>query len=359
MQTIEVNGAAPYKVTIGHSLFEDVAKRVKEVGAVQAAIITQPVMSDAAKELARAIESQGQEVTIITVPDAEDGKTLTVAGDCWDTLGRKTFGRKDVIIGLGGGAVTDLAGFVAACWMRGIAVIQVPTTLLSMVDAAVGGKTGINTAVGKNLVGAFHEPSGVFIDLDMIATLPDQEKISGSAEIIKTGFIADTRILSLYEEDPEACFRVEGYLPELIARAVAVKARVVASDLKEAGLRETLNYGHTFGHAVELKENFEWRHGNAVAVGMMFVAALARNRGLITDELYLRHKNILSSVGLPTAYPEGHFDELYQAMLRDKKNRDGRIRFVALTGAGETTRIEDAEKAELIAAYETLNTRSA
>lgn len=143
MQTIEVNGAAPYKVTIGHSLFEDVAKRVKEVGAVQAAIVTQPVMRDAAKELARIIESQGQEVTIITVPDAEDGKTLTVAGDCWDTLGRKTFGRKDVIIGLGGGAVTDLAGFVAACWMRGIAVIQVPTTLLSMVDAAVGEKPGL------------------------------------------------------------------------------------------------------------------------------------------------------------------------------------------------------------------------
>ncbi|AQU92867.1 3-dehydroquinate synthase [Corynebacterium pseudotuberculosis] len=355
MQTIEVNGASPYEVTIGHNLFKDVAKSMSQLGANQAAIITQPVMGETAKKLVGAIEALGKEATIITVPDAEDGKNLNVAGDCWDVLGRKAFGRKDVIISLGGGAVTDLAGFVAACWMRGIAVIHVPTTLLSMVDAAVGGKTGINTSAGKNLVGAFHEPSGVFIDLDMIATLPDREKISGSAEIIKTGFIADTKILSLYEEDPEVCFNVEGYLPELIARSVAVKARVVASDLREAGQREILNYGHTFGHAVELKEKYEWRHGNAVSVGMMFVAALARNRGLITDELYLRHKNILSSVGLPTTYPEGHFAELYQAMLRDKKNRDGRIRFVALIGAGKTIRIEDVDRAELIAAYETLN----
>ena len=261
------------------------------------------------------------------------------------------------MIGIGGGAATDLAGFVAASWMRGVRVIQVPTTLLAMVDAAVGGKTGVNTAAGKNLVGAFHEPAAVFIDLDMLATLPEGEIVAGSAEIIKTGFIADPVILQRYETDPAACLRVAdgGYLPELIRRSVAVKASVVGEDLKESGLREILNYGHTFGHAVELNEQFVWRHGNAVAVGMMFIANLSHARGLIDAELVARHANILSSVGLPTSYKPGEFDRLYRGMTRDKKNRDGKIRFVALTKVGECTRITDATKAELEAAYQRIS----
>ena len=270
-------------------------------------------------------------------------------------LGEKNFGRRDVVIGLGGGAATDLAGFVAAAWMRGIKVIQVPTTLLAMVDAAVGGKTGINTAAGKNLVGAFHEPYAVFVDLDRLRSLPEDELVAGSAEIIKTGFIADPAILDLYESDPAACLRVDGHLPELVARSVAVKARVVSEDLQEAGLREILNYGHTFGHAVELREHFTWRHGNAVAVGMMFVAELARLKGLIDAALVQRHRSILASVGLPTSYEGGHFDELIAGMRRDKKNRDGHIRFVALTGVGETTRLEDTSDDELRAAYQAIS----
>jgi 3-dehydroquinate synthase len=238
-----------------------------------------------------------------------------------------------------------------------VRVIQVPTTLLAMVDAAVGGKTGVNTAAGKNLVGAFHEPAAVFIDLDMLATLPEGEIVAGSAEIIKTGFIADPVILQRYETDPAACLRVTdgGYLPELIRRSVAVKASVVGEDLKESGLREILNYGHTFGHAVELNEQFAWRHGNAVAVGMMFIANLSHARGLIDAELVARHANILSSVGLPTSYKPGEFDRLYRGMTRDKKNRDGKIRFVALSKVGECTRITDATKAELEAAYQRIS----
>ena len=163
--------------------------------------------------------------------------------------------------------------------MRGIKVVQVPTTLLAMVDAAVGGKTGINTASGKNLVGAFHEPDSVFIDLGRIDTLPHAEVVSGSAELIKTGFIADPRILELYQQGPRE------HWPELVERSVAVKANVVGQDLKESGLREILNYGHTLGHAIERRENYTWRHGNAVAVGMMFVAHLAQRRGLIDEAL--------------------------------------------------------------------------
>ena len=244
-----------------------------------------------------------------------------------------------------------MAGFVAAGWMRGIKVIQVPTTLLAMVDAAVGGKTGINTKVGKNLVGAFHEPDSVFVDLERLDTLPQAEIVAGSAEIIKTGFIHDPVIVERYVENPGACLDPRGVLPELIERSIAVKAAVVGEDLKEAGLRETLNYGHTFGHAVERQENYAWRHGNAVAVGMMFIAHLSHQRGLIDAELVELHRSILTNIGLPTAYQPGKFAELYEAMTHDKKNRDGKIRFVALTGIGATTRIEGPTREELEAAY--------
>lgn len=355
MQSIAVNTASPYNVHIGHGLQEQIAKFVRERQMGKVAIIAQPSMIQARSALARSLQDHGLEVLELSVPDAEAGKTLEVAGQLWDALGEAAFGRKDGIIGVGGGAVTDLAGFVAAAWMRGIQVVQVPTTLLAMVDAAVGGKTGINTAAGKNLVGAFHEPSAVFIDLDFIASLPKAELVSGSAEMIKTGFIADEGILKLYESDPQACLKVDGHLPELIARSVQVKANVVAQDLKESSLREILNYGHTFGHAVELHQDFQWRHGNAVAVGMMFIANLAHSRGLIDAALLQRHKAIIASVGLPVTYAPGHFETLLEGMRRDKKNRDGAIRFVGLRAVGEPMRIEGPSEDELRAAYEAIS----
>nr|WP_306428379.1 MULTISPECIES: 3-dehydroquinate synthase [unclassified Corynebacterium] len=349
--TIAVNGQAPYEVRIGHGNIEAIAKFAASTGAQQVGLVRQPTLRDYSQRLTAALEAQGLKVTPIEVPDAEFGKTLDVLGECWDVLGEQAFSRGDLIIGLGGGAATDLAGFVAASWMRGIKVVQVPTTLLAMVDAAVGGKTGINTKAGKNLVGAFHEPAAVFIDLDLLATLPHDELVAGSAEIIKTGFIADPVILELFEQDPEKALDPQGFLPELISRSVAVKANVVGQDLKESSLREILNYGHTFGHAIELRENYTWRHGSAVAVGMMFVANLAQQRGMITEELLQRHESILASVGLPTRYAAGHFEELYKAMTVDKKNRGGNIRFVAITEVGQTTRITGPTTEELEAAY--------
>ncbi len=355
MTTIQVNGPTPYEVAIRHDLTGAIADRAEASGAAQVALIHQPTLGEPARELTEALTARGLTVHLLDVPDAEAGKTLEVAGRLWDAFGEAALGRRDIVIGLGGGAVTDLAGFVAAAWMRGVKVIQVPTTLLAMVDAAVGGKTGINTAAGKNLVGAFHEPDAVFIDLDRLTTLPEAEIIAGSAEIIKTGFISDTKILDLYESDPVACLRPEGHLPELIARSVAVKADVVGQDLKESGLREILNYGHTFGHAVELRESFRWRHGHAVAVGMMFIARLSEHLGLIDADLAERHRRILDSVGLPTTYEAGVFGELHRGMTRDKKNRDGTIRFVALTGAGQTTRLEGPALESLQAAYEAIS----
>lgn len=357
-KTVSVNGASPYEVHIGSNLNSLIVERAAQSGAEQVAILHQPSMDAIASELEAALVAAGLKVLHLNVPDAEGGKTLAVAGQCWDQLGEAAFGRRDIVIGLGGGAATDLAGFVAAAWMRGVRVIQVPTTLLAMVDAAVGGKTGINTAAGKNLVGAFHEPDAVFIDTDRLATLPDEEIIAGSAEIIKTGFIADPEILRLYETDSQACLKkdIEGsHLPELIWRSVTVKGSVVGQDLKESSLREILNYGHTFAHAVELRENFRWRHGNAVAVGMMFIAHLSHNLGLIDAALLQRHQAILQVIGLPTSYEGGAFQELFDGMTRDKKNRDGNIRFVALTAVGEVTRIEGPQLSELEAAYKAIS----
>lgn len=355
MRTITVNGPAPYEVTIGHRLTESIAAQAREQGAAQVAIIHQPTLAAVARELAEAIGAAGTTVHLMAVPDAEAGKTLETAGALWDELGEAALGRKDLIIGLGGGAATDLAGFVAATWVRGVDVILVPTTLLGMVDAAVGGKAGINTAAGKNLVGSFHEPIGVYIDLDRLYTLDDEDIIAGSAEIIKTGFIADEEILRIYEADPKESLEPSARLTELITRSVKVKAEVVSSDLKESGQREFLNYGHTFGHAIEQYENYAWRHGNAVAVGMMFVAQLAKSRGLIGAAEVERHRLILESVGLPTSYEAGRFDELYQVMTRDKKNRNGAIRFVAVDGEpGRMTRIEGPSIEELRAAYDAI-----
>lgn len=350
-RVVAVTGASPYEVTIDHSLQQGIVDFARERGFRNVAIITQPTVREYADALAQALSAAGIRPLVHVIPDAESGKTLSVCGQLWDALGEANFSRGDAVIGLGGGAATDLAGFVAAGWMRGIAVIQAPTTLLAMVDAAVGGKTGINTAAGKNLVGAFHEPAAVFIDLDFLDTLPQQEIVAGSAEIIKTGFIADPVIIDRYESDPQACVRADGHLPELIARSVAVKAGVVSKDLKESSLREILNYGHTFGHAVELRENFTWRHGHAVAVGMMFIATLAHSRGLIDQSLLERHRQILDAVGLPTSYESGHDEELIAGMRRDKKNKGGHIRFVALDGIASTLRLEDVTDAEIRATY--------
>lgn len=356
MPTITVNGPRPYDVTIGHRLSESVAAQARQQGAAQVAIIHQPTLAAVAREISEAIGASGVTVHLFAVPDAESGKTLHTAGQLWDELGAVALGRRDLIIGLGGGAATDLAGFVGAAWMRGVDVILVPTTLLAMVDAAVGGKTGINTDAGKNLVGAFHEPIGVYIDLDRLYTLDHADVVAGSAEIIKTGFISDEEILRIYEADPKESLEPSTRLIELITRSVKVKAEVVGSDLKEAGLREILNYGHTFGHAIEQYHDYTWRHGNAVAVGMMFAAELAKGRGLIGAAEVERHRVILESVGLPTSYEGAEFDDLYQVMTRDKKNRDGKIRFVALEGeAGSVTRIEGPSLDELRAAFDAIS----
>ncbi len=340
-----------YDVMIGYGLLGELAGLLGP--AVERVLVIHPyALRTTGKAMCDGIGAQGFSAFIAELPDGEEAKTAQSAASLWALLGQCGLTRSDAIVGVGGGTVTDLAGFVAATWLRGVRVVQVPTTLLAMVDAAVGGKTGINTAEGKNLVGAFHSPAGVLCDLAMLETLPASELASGMAEVIKCGFIADPGILDLVETDPYSALRWDGsVLRELIERSVLVKARVVTEDLKESSLREILNYGHTFAHAIEQVENYSWRHGAAVSVGMVYVAELARLAGRLEDSVVDRHRSVLEGVGLPTSYGGDRWPELYAAMRRDKKSRGSLLRFVVLDALGEPGRLEGPDESILQAAY--------
>ncbi|MBT2441409.1 3-dehydroquinate synthase [Streptomyces sp. ISL-36] len=351
---IQVGGSAgtdPYEVLVGRQLLAElpalIGNRAKRV-----AVIHPEALAETGEALRADLADQGFEAVAIQVPNAEEAKTVEVAAYCWKALGQTGFTRTDVIVGVGGGATTDLAGFVAATWLRGVRWIAVPTTVLAMVDAAVGGKTGINTAEGKNLVGAFHPPAGVLCDLAALDSLPVNDYVSGMAEIIKAGFIADPVILDLVEADPQGARTPEGpHTAELIVRSIKVKAEVVSGDLKESGLREILNYGHTLAHAIEKNERYKWRHGAAVSVGMVFAAELGRLAGRLDDATADRHRTILESVGLPLTYRGDQWPKLLETMKVDKKSRGDMLRFIVLDGLGKPTVLEGPDPAVLVAAY--------
>jgi 3-dehydroquinate synthase len=350
--TVRVSGDPGYDVLVGRAMLDDVVSGVPSQVA-KILLVHQTALQVAADALAEALRAKGYEVFQAAVPDGEDAKRIEVASWCWGLLGQSDFTRSDLVIGFGGGAVTDLAGFVAATWLRGVALIQVPTTLLGMVDAAIGGKTGINTTEGKNLVGSFYAPALVICDLDTLATLPRNELLAGFGEVVKYGFIADERILELLEADLEAATDVNsGAFAETVRRCIAIKARVVGEDFKEAGLREILNYGHTLGHAIELAERYQWRHGAAISVGMMFVAELSRLAGRLSDDVVERQRNILQSLGLPTSYEAPKWNALLATMQRDKKSRAGNLRFVVLDGVAKPTIMTAPAPELLFAAYQ-------
>ncbi|HEY6740026.1 MAG TPA: 3-dehydroquinate synthase family protein, partial [Actinopolymorphaceae bacterium] len=280
---IPVRTARPYDVIVGRGVLAGLPEALG-AGVRRVAVIHPPTLVKRAGDLRDRLVAHGYDAELLEVPDAEDAKTAATLAYCWSVLGRRGFTRSDAVVGFGGGATTDLAGFVAATWLRGVRVVQVPTTVLGMVDAAVGGKTGINTPDGKNLVGAFHEPTAVFCDLSLLDGLPREEYVPGVAEIVKCVFIADPVILELIESDLAGATRADGpHTRDLVERAIRVKAAVVADDLTESASgsgggpgREVLNYGHTLAHAIERREAYRWRHGAAVSVGMVFAAELAR-----------------------------------------------------------------------------------
>ena len=351
--TVYVAVDEPYPVVIGTGLLGELEDLLS--GRHRVAVLHQPVLAETAEEIRSRLADKGIDAHRIEIPDAEAGKDLPVVGFIWEVLGRIGIGRKDALVSLGGGAATDVAGFAAATWLRGVDIIHVPTTLLGMVDAAVGGKTGINTEAGKNLVGAFHQPLAVLVDLLTLKTLPRNELAAGMAEVVKAGFIADPVILDLIEAGPEAALDPAGdVLPELIRRSIAVKAEVVAADEKESELREILNYGHTLGHAIERRERYRWRHGAAVSVGLVFAAELARLAGRLDDDTAARHRSILTSLGLPVSYDADALPQLLEYMAGDKKTRAGVLRFVVLDGLGKPGRLTGPDPALLAAAYDGL-----
>ena len=350
MTIISVQAEHSYDVTLTSSWASDLAKRCE--GRTRIAVI---VSKSFAPDLST-LKDLDSELHVFEVPDGEDSKNIATLAKLWDWLGAAGFTRSDLVIGIGGGAITDLAGFVAASWLRGLDWVAVPTSLAGMVDASVGGKTGINSDYGKNLIGAFHSPVAVLIDTNFLSTLSDRDIAAGMAEVIKCGFIADPRILDLAGAHSVASLRQNPeVISELIRRAVSVKAQVVSSDFKESFAREALNYGHTLGHAIEIFSKYKLRHGEAVSIGLVYAAELALARGLISKEEVELHRSILSGYGLPITYDRQAWQKIAPLLALDKKARGNTIRFVALSGIGSTVRLEDLTSTELDAAYERIS----
>ncbi len=363
MQTVRLavgdTASNRYDVIIGTGVLDKLATTLAGAApdARRVLLIRPAGLHSYAASVAAAVTGAGYELLEAVVPDAEAAKTATVAADLWTRLGQGAFSRGDAVLTLGGGSVTDLGGFVAATWLRGVPVVHVPTTLLAMVDAAVGGKTGINTAEGKNLVGAFHPPAAVLCDLATLATLPRPDLRAGLAEVVKAGFIADPVILDLLD-GPLPSWDATA-LADAVIRAVQVKADVVTADLKESSLREILNYGHTFAHAIEQVQGYTWRHGDAVAVGMVYAAELGERAGVSAVGLADGHRARLTALGLPTTYPAVQdaqdWSALRTAMGRDKKTRGNALRFVVLEELGRPVRLTDPDPAWLAAAYQAVS----
>ncbi|MFI0349669.1 3-dehydroquinate synthase [Actinomadura sp. 9N407] len=348
---VHVGGADPYDVVIGTGVLGELPGLVGQ-GVRTVALVHDRSLPEIARPAAEALEQAGYRVEALPVPAGEAAKEAGVLAGLWSRFAELGMTRSDAIVGVGGGATTDLAGFAAASWLRGVRSVLVPTTLLGMVDAAVGGKTGINIPEGKNLVGAFHPPAGVLCDLGTLRTMPHEDYISGLAEIVKAGFIADPAILDLVEDDPRGAASPAGpHTRELVERAVRVKAEVVSADLKEAGLREILNYGHTLAHAIEKAEDYRFRHGHAVAIGMVYAAELAALTGRLGADVVERHRSVLASTGLPTSYGARDWPALRATMTIDKKSRGSLLRFVVLDGLAEPGRLEGPGEDLLEAAY--------
>jgi 3-dehydroquinate synthase len=347
MKTISVQADREYDVLIDCDWKSELISLAK--GRTRVAVIHSEQMSNQVR-----IESDiDAEIFYFPLPDGELAKSFTTISQLWNWLGAAGFTRSDLVVGVGGGAVTDVAGFAAASWLRGVDWIAVPTSVAGMVDAAVGGKTGINSDYGKNLIGAFHSPVAVLVDLNWLTTLSDRDFSAGMAEVIKCGFIAENEILTLLSNQSlSELRRDQARVTALIEAAVTVKAAVVSRDFKEGFAREVLNYGHTLGHAVEIHSKYSLRHGEAVSIGLVFAAELANIKGLLSKELVDKHRELLSSLDLPISYPRAAWSDLMPLLALDKKSRGKSLRFVAISAIGATLRIEDVLESELVTAYE-------
>lgn len=338
--TLEVGlGERSYRISIGRGTLAGLGQACSALGiGMKIAIITNPTIAGYYLDTARtSLESAGFSVDTLLIPDGEQFKNLDTVAGVYDGLVDAGIHRSGTVLALGGGVVGDLAGFAAATFLRGIDFIQVPTTLLSQVDSSVGGKTGVNLPKGKNLVGSFHQPKFVLIDVQTLATLPEREFLGGLAEVLKYGVVLDAPLFSYIELHSDAILaRDPAKLEYLISRCCSLKADVVAKDERETGLRAVLNYGHTIGHAVESLSGYgTFTHGEAVAIGMAAAAHFSESRGLADSGDTERIVRLLKALGLPVVAPHFPSDDYLSALTRDKKARDGGITFICNKGIGD------------------------
>lgn len=338
--TVEL-GERSYPIFIGENLFDNKQSLTSYLGASQIAIVTNdtlaPLYLEQLRERILAANPHAKIIDIV-LPDGEQYKTLESISHIYDVLLEHRFNRKALVVAFGGGVVGDMAGFAAATYQRGVPFVQVPTTLLSQVDSSVGGKTGVNHPLGKNMIGAFYQPEAVFIDTQILASLPDRELSAGLAEVIKYGLIADEEFLTWLEANIDKLLAKNAEsLQYAIQRSCEIKAEVVAADEREGGVRAILNLGHTYGHAIETEMGYGvWLHGEAVAAGMVMACDLSERLGFIDSAVVERAKSLIAKAGLPVSPPSEMSKEAFEKyMLLDKKVLDGRIRLVLLESCGK------------------------
>jgi 3-dehydroquinate synthase len=347
--------ANPYAVVIGAGALGGLGEQIRHCGfqaGTKVLIVTNPVVEAhyGASALA-SLQAAGLEASTLVIEAGEDQKTPATVALIHDAAFARKLERGSLIVALGGGVVGDMAGFAAATWLRGIAVVQVPTTLLAMVDAAIGGKTGVNHPSGKNLIGAFHQPRLVLVDPSTLATLPEREFRAGMAEVIKYGVIGDRDLFETLEAAGDlSSIRAVGptLLQTLLERSAAAKAAVVAADEHEGGLRAILNYGHTLGHVVETLCGYgTWLHGEAVAIGMAAAGAIAVEMGLWNPADQARQRAVIAAAGLPLDWPPLDPDAVLACLQGDKKVKQGQVRFVLPTAIGAVEIRSDVTEASI------------
>lgn len=341
MKTLELElGERSYPIHIGSQLIDRADLYKKHLkGSFTAVVTNQTVAPLYADRVVKTLESLGQKVRLVVLPDGEVYKTWETLQKIFDALLESGADRKSTLIALGGGVIGDMTGFAAASYMRGIRFIQVPTTLLSQVDSSVGGKTGINHPLGKNMIGAFYQPQAVIADLDTLKTLPPKELAAGLAEVVKHGAIADADFFSWIEKNIEPLNACEPKAMEhAVQRSCEIKSQIVALDEKEGGVRATLNFGHTFGHAIEAGMGYgEWLHGEAVGCGMVLAADLSVRTDRLTKEDFQRIKNLVTALKLPSIPPKLGVSRYIDLMSVDKKAEGGEVRYILLDGIGRST----------------------
>ncbi|MGA0609931.1 3-dehydroquinate synthase [Caldimonas sp. KR1-144] len=347
-------GERSYDIRIGAGLLDDMASYEGLPAAAAAVVSNTTVAPLYGQRLLDVLRRRHRRVELIELPDGEDHKDWPTLNLIFDRLLAAAADRKTTLYALGGGVIGDMTGFAAACYMRGVPFVQVPTTLLAQVDSSVGGKTAINHPLGKNMIGAFYQPLRVIADLDTLATLPDRELKAGIAEIIKYGPIADAQFLGWLETSLDALLRRdESALRHAVRRSCEIKAQVVGADERESGLRAILNFGHTFGHAIEAGLGYgQWLHGEAVGCGMVMATQLSVHLGRLDAADAKRIVGLIERAGLPTRGPDLGTDRYLELMRVDKKAEDGDIRFVVLDGLGQAsvTAAPDAAVREVLAA---------